>query len=45
LATLNSDRAVGGMTPTVISPIFERELPASEYVVSGQQVLVVEVVR
>ncbi len=45
LATINSDRAVGGVTPTIISPIFEKELPASEFVVSGQQVLVVEVIR
>ena len=45
LATLNSDRAVGGITPTIIYPIFERELPPSEFVVSGQQVLVVEITR
>ena len=45
LATLNNDRAVGGVTPTIISPIFERELPAADFVVSGQQVLSINVVR
>lgn len=45
LATLNNDRIVGGVTPTVISPIVEKELPPFDFVVSGQQVLVVEVIR
>jgi hypothetical protein len=45
LATLNNDRSVGGVTPTILSPIFEQELAPAEFVVSGQQVLTIEVVR
>lgn len=45
LATLNNDRSVGGVTPTILSPIFEQELAPAEFIVSGQQVLTVEVVR
>jgi hypothetical protein len=45
LATLNNDRSVGGITPTILSPIFEQELAPAEFIVSGQQVLTVEVVR
>ena len=45
LATLNNDRSVGGVTPTILSPIFEQELAPAEFVISGQQVLSIEVVR
>jgi hypothetical protein len=45
LATLNNDRSVGGVTPTILSPIFEQELAPAEFIVWGQQVLTVEVVR
>lgn len=45
VATLNSDRASGGFTPTVLSPIAEKELPAAEYVVSGQQLIGISVIR
>ena len=45
VATLNSDRASGGFTPTVLSPIAEKELPAAEYVVSGQQLIAISVIR
>lgn len=45
VATLNSDRASGGYTPTVLSPIAEKELPAAEYVVSGQQLIGINVIR
>jgi hypothetical protein len=45
LATLNNDRAVGGITPTILSPIVEQELPPAEFVIIGQQVLSVEVRR
>lgn len=45
LATLNNDRSVGGVTPTILSPIYEQELAPAEFVVSGQQVLTIEVVR
>ncbi|PWT95827.1 MAG: hypothetical protein C5B55_00765 [Blastocatellia bacterium] len=45
VATLNSDRTSGGYTPTVLSPVYEMELPPAEFVISGQQLIAVEVVR
>ncbi|HZH34445.1 MAG TPA: SpoIVB peptidase S55 domain-containing protein [Pyrinomonadaceae bacterium] len=45
LATLNNDRSVGGVTPTVLSPIYEKELDPAEFVIVGQQVLTIEVTR
>lgn len=45
LAALNNDRSVGNVTPTLLSPIFEKELAPAEFVISGQQVLTIEVKR
>lgn len=45
VATLNSDRSSGGFTPTVLSPVFEKELPPADFVISGQQLIAVDVVR
>ncbi|MDQ5835783.1 MAG: hypothetical protein M3379_03280 [Acidobacteriota bacterium] len=45
VATLNSDRATGGFTPTVLSPVDEKELPPAEYVISGQQLIGISVIR
>ena len=45
VATLNSDRTSGGYTPTMLSPVYEAELPPAEFVISGQQLIAVEVVR
>lgn len=45
VATLNSDRASGGYTPTVLSPLNEKELPAADYVVNGQQLIAISVIR
>ena len=45
VATLNSDRASGGYTQTNLSPIYEKELPPAEFVVSGQQVIAIDVLR
>ncbi|MCA1593354.1 MAG: hypothetical protein LC754_12045 [Acidobacteria bacterium] len=45
VATLNSERTSGGYTPTVLSPIDEKELPPAEYVISGQQLIGINVVR
>jgi hypothetical protein len=45
VATLNSDRTSGGYTPTVLSPVYEMELPPAEFVISGQQLIGVDVVR
>lgn len=45
VATLNSDRNSGGYTPTALSPVYEKELPPAEFVIAGQQVIAVDVVR
>jgi hypothetical protein len=45
VATLNSDRTSGGYTPTVLSPVGETELPPAEFVVSGQQLIAIDVVK
>jgi hypothetical protein len=45
VATLNSDRTSGGYTPTVLSPIYEKELPPAEFVIAGQQLIGIDVVR
>jgi hypothetical protein len=45
VATLNSDRATGGYTPTVLSPIYEKELPPADFVITGQQLIGLDVVR
>jgi hypothetical protein len=43
VATLNSERTAGGYTPTVLSPVYEMELPPAEFVISGQQLIAIEV--
>ena len=43
VATLNNDRTSGGYTPMMLSPVYERELPPAEFVISGQQVITVTV--
>jgi hypothetical protein len=43
VATLNNDRTSGGYTPTLLSQVYERELSAAEFVISGQQVIAVTV--
>jgi hypothetical protein len=45
VATLNSDRTSGGYTPTVLSPIYEKELPPAEFVINGQQLIGIDVMR
>jgi hypothetical protein len=45
VATLNSDRSSGGYTPTVLSPVGEKELPPADYVVNGQQLITISVIR
>jgi hypothetical protein len=44
VATLNSDRNSGGYTPTVLSAIYETELPPAEFVISGQQLIALDIV-
>ncbi len=43
VATLNSERTAGGYTPTVLSPVYETELPPAEFVISGQQLIAIDV--
>ena len=43
VATLNSERTAGGYTPTVLSPVYEMELPPAEFVISGQQLIPIDV--
>src|SRR5215203_1554982 len=45
VATLNSDRTSGGYTPTVLSPVWETELAPAEFVISGQQLIPIDVVK
>jgi hypothetical protein len=45
LATLNNDRTVGGFKPTVLTVLTDQELPPAEFIISGQQVLTIEVKR
>ena len=45
LATLGSERTVGGYVKTASATIFEKELPAAEFVISGQRTLTVTVVN
>ncbi len=45
VATLNSERTSGGYTPTVLSPVAEKELPPAEYVIAGQQLIGINVIR
>lgn len=45
LATLNSNRTVGGVKPTVETVVSEREIAPADFLISGKQVLTVEVVK
>ncbi|HEY0426737.1 MAG TPA: hypothetical protein VGC76_02920 [Pyrinomonadaceae bacterium] len=45
LATLNSDRNAGGIKPTIMTVLTEQEIPPAEFIISGQQVLTIEVVK
>jgi len=44
VATLNSERTSGGYTPTVLSPVSETELAPADFVISGQQLIAIDVV-
>jgi hypothetical protein len=44
VATLNSDRNSGGYTPTALSAVYEMELPPADYVISGQQLIGLDIV-
>ncbi len=45
LATLNNDRTAGGFTPTVLTALTDQEIPPAEFLITGQQVLTLEVVK
>jgi hypothetical protein len=45
LATLNNDRTVGGFKPTVLTVLTDQELPPAEFIITGQQVLTIEVIK
>ena len=45
LATLNNDRTAGGIKPTIMTVLTEQEIPPAEFIISGQQILTIEVVR
>jgi SpoIVB peptidase S55 len=45
LATLNNDRTAGGFTPTVLTVLTEKEIPPADFIITGQQVLTLEVVK
>lgn len=45
VATLESDRIAGGHTATVLAGLFETQLPASRVVVTGQQMIGINVIR
>ena len=45
LATLGSDRTVGGYTLTRATAIYEKELPPADFIVSGQRTLTINVVN
>jgi len=43
LATLNNDRTAGGFTPTVMTILTDQEIAPADFVISGQQVLTIDV--
>ena len=45
MATLNNDRIAGGVKPVVNTIVFEKALPPSEMIITGQQSLAIEVVK
>jgi hypothetical protein len=45
LATLNNDRTVGGFKPTVQTVLTDQELAPAEFLITGQQVLTIEVIK
>jgi hypothetical protein len=45
LATLGSQRTSGGFTPLQVATLTESELPPSQFIISGQQSIVVNVVK
>lgn len=44
VATLNSDRSSGGYTPTALSAVYEMELLPEKFVISGRQLIALDIV-
>jgi hypothetical protein len=45
LATLNNERTAGAYKPTIMTVLTEQVLPPADFIISGQQVLTIEVVK
>src|SRR5262249_13729793 len=45
LATLNSQRTSGGYTPLAVTSVAERELPPSQFLITGLQSITLNVVK
>jgi hypothetical protein len=45
LATLNNDRTVGGIKPTVQTIVTEQEIAPAEFIIAGQQTLAIQVIK
>jgi hypothetical protein len=45
LATLNNDRTAGGFTPTVMTALTDQEVAPADFVITGQQVLTIDVIK
>ena len=45
LATLNNDRTAGGFKPTITTVLTDQELPPADFLIAGQQVLSIEIVK
>jgi hypothetical protein len=45
MATLNNDRTTGSFKPTVQTVVSEKLLAPSDFIVSGQQTLAIEVIK
>ncbi len=45
LATLGSERTSGGYTPLSIATLAEEELPPSQFIISGQQTITINVIQ
>ncbi len=45
LATLNNERTAGGIKPVVQTIVSETEVPPAEFVIGGQQTIMIEVIK
>jgi hypothetical protein len=45
LATLNNDRTAGGIKPAVQTVVSEVEVAPADFIITGQQTLILEVIK